>query len=101
MSLKEPEQRKTRELLAVLITDMSSDDLCQAVAPEEAAEHYARLLLVPVEVGAQGDGADGHGDAGAVQQARPQQQHHRPDTGLRPAGVERKMRKGQMEWAAW
>lgn len=79
---------------------MSSDNLRQAVAPEEAAEHYAGLLLVPVEVGAQGDGADGHGDAGAIQQARPQQQHHCPDAGLGPARMERKMGKGQMEWSA-
>lgn len=51
---------------------MSPDNLCQAVSPEEAAEHDAGLLLVPVEVGAQGDGADGDGDTGAVQQAGPQ-----------------------------
>lgn len=80
---------------------MSSDNLCQAVAPEEAAEHYARLLLVPVEAGAEGDGADGHGDTGAVQQARPQQQHHLPDAGLRPARMENKTGKGQMERSAW
>lgn len=79
---------------------MSSDNLRQAVAPEEAAEHYAGLLLVPVEAGAEGDGADGHGDAGAVQQARPQQQHHRPDAGLGPAGRERKVGKGQTERSA-
>lgn len=76
---------------------MSPNNLCQAVAPEEAAEHDAGLLLVPVKVGAEGDGADGHGDTGTVQQARPQQQHHRPHTGLGPAGMERKVGKGQRE----
>lgn len=80
---------------------MSPDNLRQAVAPEEAAEHDAGLLLVPVEVGAQGDGADGDGDAGAVQQARPQQQHHRPDAGLGPARMERRMGTGQREQSAW
>lgn len=80
---------------------MSPDNLCQAVSPEEAAEHDAGLLLVPIEVGAQGDGADGDGDTGAVQQACPQQQHHRPDAGLGPARMERRMGTGQREWSAW
>lgn len=79
--------------MPVLVTDMSSDDLRQAVAPEEAAEHDARLLLVPAKVSAQGDGADGDGDAGAVQQARPQQQHHHPHAARGPAGREQKVRK--------
>lgn len=48
------------------VPQVAAPDLSQAVAPEEAAEHDAGLLLVPAEVLAHGDGADGHADTGAV-----------------------------------
>lgn len=70
------------------VPQVAAHDLCQAVAPEEAAEHNAGLLLVPAEVLAHGDGADGHADAGAVQQARAQEQRPRPCLALGPVGDE-------------
>lgn len=75
------------------VPQVAAHDLCQAVAPEEAAEHNAGLLLVPAEVLAHGDGADGHADAGAVQQAGAQEQRGRPCLALGPVGDEAQVRR--------
>lgn len=60
------------------VTDVASEHLGEAVAPEEAAQHHAGLPLAPVELLCHADGTDGHRHAGAVEEARPEQQHHRP-----------------------
>lgn len=60
------------------VADVASEDLGEAVAPEEAAQHHAGLPLAPLELLRHADGADGHRHAGAVQEARPEQQHARP-----------------------
>ncbi len=60
----------TWELLPV--TDVASEHLGEAVAPEEAAQHHAGLPLAPAELLCHADGTDGHRHAGAVEEARPQ-----------------------------
>lgn len=68
------------------VPQVAAHHLRQAVAPEEAAEHDAGLLLVPAEILAHGDGAHGHADAGRVQQAGAQQQCPCPHLAFGPAG---------------
>lgn len=68
------------------VPQVSAHNLSQAVAPEEAAEHDAGLLLVPAKVLAHGGGADGHAGTRAVQQTCAQQQRPRPRLALGPAG---------------
>ena len=79
----------------VPVPQVAASDLGQAVAPEEAAEHDPGFLLVPAEVLAHGDGADGHADTGTVEQACAQQQRPRPHLALRPAGQGAPVRPGQ------
>lgn len=67
------------------VTHVASKHLGEAVAPEEATQHHAGLPLAPAELLCHADGADGHRHAGAVQEAGPQQQHHRPYPRHRPA----------------
>lgn len=62
------------------VTDVTPDDLGEAVAPEKAAQHHACLSLAPAELLCQADRTNGHGYTGTVQQAGPQQQHDRPDS---------------------
>lgn len=66
------------------VPEVASHHLCQAVAPEEAAEHDASLLLVPAKILAHGNRAHGHGNSHTVQQAGAQQQGPRPHLALRP-----------------
>lgn len=60
------------------VTDVASEHLGEAVSPEEAAQHHARLPLAPAELLRHADSTDGHRHTGAVEKARPEQQHHRP-----------------------
>lgn len=71
--------------LSLPVADVAPEHLGEAVAPEEAAQHHSRLLLAPAELPRQADGTDGHGHAGAVEQACPQQEHHGPHPRQRPA----------------
>lgn len=61
------------------VADVASEHLGEAVAPEEAAQHHARLPLAPAELLCHADGTDGHRHAGAVEETCPKQQHHRPN----------------------
>lgn len=77
---------KSQELRPFLpVTHVASEHLGEAVAPEEAAQHHTGLPLAPFELFRHADGTDGHRDPGAVQEARPEQEHHRPDPRHRPA----------------
>lgn len=67
------------------VTDVATKHLGEAVAPEEAAQHHPRLPLAPAELLGHADGTDRHGHAGAVEEACPEEQHHRPYPRHRPA----------------
>lgn len=70
------------------ITDIASEHLGEAVAPEEAAQHHAGLPLAPAELLCHADGTDGHRHTGTVEEACPEQQHNRPYPRHRPAQCE-------------
>lgn len=74
---------RSRRVLPV--AHVASEHLGEAVAPEEAAQHHARLPLAPLELLRHADGTDGHGNPGAVQEAGPEQQHDCPNPRHRPA----------------
>lgn len=71
------------------VAHVASKHLREAVAPEEAAQHHARLPLAPFELLRHADGTDWHGNPGAVQEAGAEQEHHCPNPRHRPARLGR------------
>lgn len=68
-------------VLGLPVAGMSSQDLSEAVTPEEPSQNYSRVDFTPVEGLRHGDHADGHGHPSAVEQAGAQEQHDAPPSG--------------------
>lgn len=66
------------QLICLLVTGTSSQDLCETVTPEESAQNQPRIDLAPVKHGCHRDRTDWHGHPGTVEEARANEQHRDP-----------------------
>lgn len=66
------------QLICLLVTGMSSQDLCETVTPEESTQNQPRIDLTPVKRGCHWHGTDWHDHPRTVKEASANEQHRDP-----------------------